>query len=81
MNRWREMRRLDEHLFIKDLQVVFPKVLGAAEECRFGRTKARMFNFASGVVHAALKRPRGADGTVGRGRYGGERKGFRIPSC
>ena len=27
-----------------------------------------MFNFASGVVHAALTRPRGADGTVGSGK-------------
>ena len=42
MSRWRETRRLDEHLFIKDLQVVFPKVLGAAEECRFRKTKARI---------------------------------------
>ena len=40
MSRWRETRRLDEHLFIKDLQVVFPKVLGAAEECRFGFRQA-----------------------------------------
>ena len=31
-----------------------------------------MFSFASGVVQAALTRPRGADGTVGSRRYGGE---------
>ena len=36
----RETCRLDEHLFIKDFQVVFPKVLGAAEECRFGFRQA-----------------------------------------
>ena len=32
------------------------------------RPGRRMFSFASGVVHAALKRPRGADDTVGAER-------------
>ena len=40
MIRRRETRRLDEHLFVEDLQIVFSKVLGAAEECRFGFRQA-----------------------------------------
>lgn len=40
VRRWRETRRLDEHLFIEDLQIVFSKVLDAAEECRFGFRQA-----------------------------------------
>lgn len=43
---WRENwdSRLFEDLAVEQFQIAFPKVLGAAEECRFGfqKTKARI---------------------------------------